>query len=327
MQAMKLVRSAVTGAALALLAAEPAWSAAAVPVTVNPRQEASIPGKFIWFDGITDDPAASEAFYGAVFGWTFLGVGTGEYRYTLIRNGERNIGGLLARPRDIGAQRGARWIALMSVADPARAARFVEAQGGKVLVPPVRFAGRGTHALFRDSEGALFGVLDSETGDPPDGPLVPGNFVWVDLFARDAARAGEFYRGLAGFDVSPMAVAPGVTRLVLTAAGRPRAAVVAMPKDSTDTGWLAFVEVEDVAATSAKVVAAGGRVLVAPRPDLLGGHGTIIADPLGGVVGIVNGRKATAAATAAAAAAATAAATAAASAAGTAAAAARETPK
>ena len=88
MHAMKLVRSAVAGAALALLVTEPAWAATAVPVTVNPRQEASMPGKFIWFDGVTDDPAASEAFYGAVFGWTFQGVGTGEHRYTLIRNGE-----------------------------------------------------------------------------------------------------------------------------------------------------------------------------------------------------------------------------------------------
>ena len=75
-----------------------------------------------------------------------------------------------------------------------------------------------------------------------------------------------------------------------------------MPKESTDTGWLAFIEVEDVAATSAKVVAAGGRVLVEPRPDLLRGHGAIIADPLGGIVGIVNGRKAVAMATAPAAA-------------------------
>jgi hypothetical protein len=300
MQATKFVRSAIAGAALTLVLAGPAWTANAIPVTVtvNAKQEASLPGKFIWFDGVTDDAAASEAFYGAVFGWTFQGVGTGEHRYTLIRNRDRNIGGLLVRPRDAGATRGARWIVLMSVADPVRAASFVEAQGGKVLVPPVRFAGRGTHALFRDSEGALFGVLNSETGDPPDGPLVPGNFVWVDLFARDAARAGAFYRGLAGFDVSPTTVAPGITRLVLASAGIPRAAIVAMPKESADTGWLAFVEVEDVAATSAKVAAAGGRVLVAPRSDLLRGHGAIIADPLGGIVGIVNGRKAVAAATA-----------------------------
>ncbi len=303
MHATKLARSALAGAAFALAIAGPASSATAAPVTVNPKQEASLPGKFVWFDGVTDDPAASEAFYGAVFGWTFEGVGAGEHRYTLIRNAGRNIGGLILRPRDSGAARGARWIVLMSVADPVRAATFVEAKGGKVLVPPVRFEGRGTHALFRDSEGALFGVLNSETGDPPDGPLVPGNFVWVDLFARDAERAGEFYRGLAGFSVTPMNVAPGITRLVLTSAGRPRAAIVAMPKESTDTGWLAFVEVEDVAATSAKVVTGGGKVLVAPRPDLLGGHGAIIADPLGGVVGIVNGRKATEAAAAAAAAA------------------------
>ena len=127
MQATKFVRSAIAGAALVL--AGPAWTATAIPVTVNAKQEASLPGKFIWFDGVTDDPAASEAFYGAVFGWTFQGVGTGEHRYTLIRNRDRNIGGLLVRPRDAGATRGARWIVLMSVADPVRAAQLRRGAG------------------------------------------------------------------------------------------------------------------------------------------------------------------------------------------------------
>ena len=89
MQATKFVRAAIAGAALALVPAGPAWTATAIPVTVNAKQEASLPGKFIWFDGVTDDAAASEAFYGAVFGWTFQGVGTGEHRYTLIRNRNR----------------------------------------------------------------------------------------------------------------------------------------------------------------------------------------------------------------------------------------------
>jgi len=292
-QATKLARAAVVGAALALMAAGSAWSAAAAPVMVNATPEAALPGKFVWFDAVTDDLAASEAFYGAVFDWSFRSIGSGDNRYTLIQNRGRSIGGLLLRPGRSGAP-GARWIALMSVADPARAARYVEAQGGKIVVAPVRFAGRGTHALFRDSDGALFGVLASETGDPPDRPAVSGDFIWVDLFARDPARAGEFYRGLADFDLKSRSVAPGVTRVVLASAGVARAAIVALPKDGIAAGWLAFVEVDDVAATAAKVVSAGGSVVVAARPDVLNGHAAIIADPLGGIVGVVNRARATA---------------------------------
>ena len=106
------------------------------------------------------------------------------------------------RPRNKGSAQGSRWLSLMSVADPAQAARYVETHGGKVVVPPTTFEGRGTHALFRDNDGALFGVLKSDTGDPPDGAVVAGEFLWLDLFTRDPKKAAEFYRGLAGYDVS-----------------------------------------------------------------------------------------------------------------------------
>jgi len=119
----------------------------------------------------------------------------------------------------------------MSVADPASAVRYVEAHGGKVLVAPTVFEGRGTHALFRDDDGALFGVLKSDTGDPPDGPVVAGEFLWLDLFTRDPKKAAEFYRGLAGYDVSIKETAPQPLRVALKAGGLTRAVVLPMPKE------------------------------------------------------------------------------------------------
>ena len=92
-QATKFARAAAIGAALALMAAGFAWSAAAAPVMVNATPEAALPGKFVWFDAVTDDLAASEAFYGAVFDWSFRSIGSGDNRYTLIQNRGRSIGG------------------------------------------------------------------------------------------------------------------------------------------------------------------------------------------------------------------------------------------
>ena len=37
-----------------------------------------------------------------------------------------------------------------------------------------------------------------------------------------------------------------------------------------------------------RAAANGGKVLLAPRPDYFGGHIAVIADPQGGVIGIVN---------------------------------------
>ena len=140
----------------------------------------SIPGSFVWFDLITDDIAASRAFYGAVFGWTFRSLGEGTAAYTAIQLGQSDIGGMLVPAGERPAQ--ARWISLISVADPAAAARLVERKGGKVLVPPAVVPQRGTHAVLADPEGAVFGVVRSSTGDPPDVAVPDGDFFWVDLF-------------------------------------------------------------------------------------------------------------------------------------------------
>ncbi len=203
MSAGKVARSALVCAGLALLGALGPVSADALrPPALNAKPEARIPGKFIWFDFVTDDTYGSKAFYGVVFGWDFHSIGSGTGRYTLIENRGRNIGGLHFRPKVPGSPQGGRWLSLLSVDDPAAAARYVETHGGKVIVAPTVFEGRGTHALFRDDDGAVFGVLKSDTGDPPDAPPVAGEFLWLDLFARDPKKAAEFYRGLAGYDVA-----------------------------------------------------------------------------------------------------------------------------
>lgn len=261
------------------------------PPTVNAKPEARIPGKFIWFDLVTPEPYASKAFYGAVFNWEFHSIGSGPGRYTLIENKGRNIGGMHFRPRakgDKGQAEGSRWLALMSVTDTAEAARYVETHGGKVIVAPTRFDGRGTHALFRDDDGAVFGVLTSDSGDPPESAAVNGEFLWLDLFSRDPKKSAEFYRGLAGYDVTAKETSSQSMRISLATAGVTRASIITMPKDVAQPGWLPFVQVDDVAATVKRATDNGGKVLLAPRAEYYGGHIAVIADPLGGVIGIVN---------------------------------------
>ena len=215
MKAAGIALSALTCTALTLFAAGATFAADVPRVpAVNAKPEAHLPGKFIWFDCVTD---------------------------------------------------------------PAIAARYVEARGGKVVVAPTPFAGRGTHALFRD-----------DTGDPPDRPVAAGEFLWVDLFTRDPAKAAEFYRGLAAFEVSVKGAPPEIVRHVLATGGIARASLIALPRDAADPGWLPFVQVDDVASAVRQTAALGGTVLLAPRPDLLNGHVAVIADPHGGILGVVN---------------------------------------
>lgn len=246
------------------------------------------PGKFIWLDLVTDDLAAARSFYGAVFGWQFRSVESAPASYTVVEHAGRPIAGMFLHappPETVGV---ARWLSLISVDDPDQVARYVKEQGGSIVAPVATLAGRGTHALFRDPQGALFGVLQSATGDPPDTPVVDGDFFWFDLLARDPAQAAEFYREIGGYELSKREVGEGVARVMLASGGYARAGVAALPPAVKHPGWLPYVLVEDVAGTLDKVRKAGGTVLVEPRADLLDGNLAVIADPRGGVVGLIN---------------------------------------
>lgn len=265
-----------------------AVSAPQLPPLNNPATDKQLTGKFIWFDLATLDLEKQKAFYGDVFGWTFHAISNTEERYTLIKNGERNVAGMFTtKPRE-GVELGALWIGLMSISDPAKAVATVESIGGSVHTKPKAIAQRGTYALFIDPEGALFGVLKSDSGDPPDDEVAIGDFLWMDLFAREPSKAGQFYQKVAGYEISIGEAAEGIERIILASHDKSRAGVVPLSKDANRAGWLPYVRVADIDATLKKISAAGGYVMVEPTPELLDGNLAIFVDPQGGILGIVK---------------------------------------
>lgn len=246
------------------------------------------PGKFIWFDLATDDPAGARAFYGAVFGWRFDPVDKAPASYTIIEHTGGKIGGMFRQTRPRGAPVGSRWLALMSVADPAKTAEQVRSLGGKVLVAPTMVSGRGADAVFRDPQGAVFGVLASSDGDPPDDPVTNGEVFWLDLFTPEPSQAESFYGALARYEVSESDIDTSHKRRILATEGIARAGIVALPAGKVGPGWMPYILVDDIASTLNDVRSAGGHVVIEPRAELLGGNLAVISDPNGGVVGIVN---------------------------------------
>ena len=261
--------------------------AAAGPLGPDGTPGRSIPGKFVWFDLATEDPRAAKAFYGAVFGWRFRDFSGAPGSYAVIDNRGDKIGGIFRQARPQGATAGARWLSIVSVKDPAQVAAQVRERGGQVVLAPRKVPGRGTHAVFRDPEGAAFGVLASESGDPADSPVADGDFYWLDLYARDPAKAAAFYAAIANLDVDVGAVGTR-QRTLLSSGGFARAGVAKLPAGVDRPGWLPYVLVDDVQATLDRARKAGGKVLLEPRPTLLGGKLAVIADPLGGAIGIVD---------------------------------------
>jgi uncharacterized protein len=276
--------------ALALPTVQPAMAASATPVMpaiADPATNVAIPGKFTWFDLATSSTSASEKFYGKVFGWKFVSLPGTTERYVLIQNEGRAIGGMFLSRDTAGAKVGARWLSFVSVgSNMDRVIAMMAAGGGKVLLPATAVPGRGTHAIVRDAQGAIIGLLNSSSGDRADAPVESGEFFWVDLYARDPVAAASAYKQL-GYEVYSDEVS-GDDRLVLAAKGYARAGIVKLPDAAREPGWLAYVQVDDVPATLARVRAAGGKVLREPDPAVLGGQFAVFADPQGGVLGVLH---------------------------------------
>lgn len=240
------------------------------------------PGKIIWHDLLTHDVDASKRFYGELFGWEFESVSAG---YTLIRHEGRMIGGMIDTIALNGRDDISQWVVVMSVADVDDAIGAVESGGGKVIGAPRDLQRRGRIAVVADAEGALFALLQTKDGDPPDYDPVVNGFLWDEAWTRDAESAMTFYSALTGLEVTGLeresgdAAAAGYR--VLRDGERPRFGLLPHPLEGLGPVWVSYLRVDDPAAICERVADLGGRVIVAAQNRNVGGQAAMIAGPSG----------------------------------------------
>ncbi|MEM1412816.1 MAG: VOC family protein [Pseudomonadota bacterium] len=257
--------------------------------SLNPSpSDVQLPGKFVWFDLATPALGEAQGFYQDLFGWTYDSPGLTADEYVLVLNQGRPIAGMFRSEPPGGEQDGATWLALLSVPDVEQAVASARAAGGSVEVEPVTVPNRGRHAVLRDPADAVFGVLQSSSGDPVDEEVPIGGVFWVDLFARDAEAMAAFYGQLAPYEVSDREIVEAGKGKLLNASGMPRAGIVTVDEEANRSAWVPYIRVNDVQATLDKVVEGGGFVIVAPDPLILDGNLGVFVDPNGGVTGVVK---------------------------------------
>jgi predicted enzyme related to lactoylglutathione lyase len=245
-----------------------------------------LPGKFVWADLATDDVLTAQKFYADLFGWKFYDYGG----YFIGMNDDRPLCGMFQRPRPKDRAAEPRWFGYISVNNVATAQRAVTQAGGRVLAEPRQMPKRGEQAVFTDAEGAMFGVVKSSSGDAEDFLADPGDWIWVQLLSRNAQKAAEFYRAVAGYEIVETAATNQLSDYVLTSEGYARATVrtIRNPDSKVLPTWLPFVRVKSVPESVALAKQLGGKVVVEARPDLLAGKVAVLADPTGATIGIME---------------------------------------
>jgi len=235
---------------------------------------AMLPGKVIWHDLVTPNMAQAKAFYGDLFGWTFEHVSSG---YALARSGDRLVGGIAKLNASWDASY---WIPLVSVPDVDQAVIVTTEAGGETLLEPFDLPGRGRVAVIRDPHGAAFAVARAAGGDPVDRPAALNDWLWNEVWTDDVARAGAFYESLLGYRQLQRSV-HGTPYVFLAREGRPRVGLMKKPDPEIGNTWVGYLQVADASAITVKAESLGGKVLLAPTPDVRNGTIAILADPSG----------------------------------------------
>jgi len=264
-----------------------------LPPLNSPATTDRYPGKFIWGDLFTADPAAAEKFYTGLFGWTAATIErttpSGTHPYIVLSVGDRPIAGIMKRPARRKDEVHGRWVGYVSVADVPQALAAAAACGGRVLSWAKDRPQRGAQGIFNDAEGAMLGVMHSSSGDPGEYLPQPGDWTWAELFARDPAAAGLYYHAVIGYDRIPDTRTDRPNHFILVSGGYSRASVTAVPaRPKAHPAWLLFVRVANVKETVARAVSLGGRVLVPPSDAPTEYWRAVIADPAGAYVGVVE---------------------------------------
>lgn len=271
----------------------PAFAAApGAPFELPPLMQPAAPphpGKVVWAELTTTHLAADQAFYGGLFGWTFQDFHTGNSDYAVALLQGAPIAGLIQRSGTSGQQQRAAWLTFISVRSVHATSRKIIAHGGRMLTPPRSYRQRGSQAVYADPQGAVFALLHSSSGDPPDVLPAPGEWLWSALLTRNAGPEAAFYQNVFGYEVFELPE-DGPPHLLLSTDNYARAIINETPPQAAaqPSHWIDFLRVGSVADTVAKARTLGGRVLVEPRHDRQGGLMAVLAGPDGAPVGVME---------------------------------------
>jgi uncharacterized protein len=253
------------------------------------------PSNFVWYELMTPDTKAAEAFYRGVVGWgadVQPGMTSGA-SYTILKAGEAPVAGILAKPKEAfsgGAKPG--WMGYIGVDDVEAYAKRVQAAGGKVHKPVSEIPEVGQFCVVADPQGTVFVLFQAKAGaerpqQPPAG--TPGYTSWHELHAVDGKSAFEFYSGIFGWKKAEvMDMGPSGVYQMFAADGPTIGGMMTAMDQANRPGWIYYFNVESADAAAGRVKERGGKVLMGPH-EVPGGSWIVQGiDPQGALFAVVG---------------------------------------
>ena len=162
--------------------------------------------------------------------------------------------------------------------------------GATIFVESMEIPDVETFAVLDDPTGApfyLFEIVPEHRVTTTGYDRGPGNIIWNELITNDLAAASDFYREIAGWELVPMSPDP-LAYTVAKVDGMPVAGLFQPPATPENSAWIMSVHTADIDATLEKAVELGGSVIHAANTVPGVGRTAWIADPTGGVIGLMQ---------------------------------------
>ena len=111
-----------------------------------------------------------------------------------------------------------------------------------------------------------------------------GAFSWFELHTADVAGAKKFYADVFGWELEDMEMG-GRSYTMIKAAGQP---VGGITGDAGTDGWVSYVTVDDVDASTNQAEDAGGKIVMAPMTVPGVGRMASVTDPSGALICLIT---------------------------------------
>jgi predicted enzyme related to lactoylglutathione lyase len=250
------------------------------------------PGTPSWTDLASPDIAASERFYGELFGWGFDEQATGDADnpYVMARQDGKDVAGMMKLSPEM--QAGGMppvWSTYVTVADVDASTAKVKELGGAVLNGPMDVMDAGRMTVAADPAGAVFCLWEPKGSIGAQIVNEPFSLSWNELMTPDIEAAKTFYGALFGWKAETMTTGgdgPPYTVWMLGDGGIGGA--MPPPMEGLPAFWGVYFSVADCDATVAKAQELGAQVLNGPMdvPDV--GRMAALMDPQGAAFSVIH---------------------------------------
>jgi predicted enzyme related to lactoylglutathione lyase len=246
---------------------------------------------FVWYELVTSDEDAAQAFYKAVIGWDAQPFKAAEDApdYRVLSMAGKGVGGLMPLPEGVSHPF---WMGYVGVADFDAAVAKATAAGATIHrtmdIPTV-----GKIALLSDPQGVGYAMIQGYSGQKSEAfnQALPGHGNWNELHSPDPVAAFDYYAGQYGWTKGQtMPMGPMGDYQLFQADGADIGGMMPVQNGMKPT-WLFYFGVPDIDEAVERIKANGGTVLNGPME--VPGPVFIVqfTDPQGATVAVVGPRK------------------------------------